>query len=311
MKKQKKVNPCCPVPGCNTKAPHTADPQVQALLSQSPATIADWTKRCMVELIQSVIADVNAPGVGRMFAYLTRWRDPEELYHRVLYALLVAPESHLPHIFSGELPNGFSSIWRKVNDVIYEGRGELLKERTDPSGRTFRAMDLLNQNAHNSYFTMLMTVGVVKESGDAWKANIKKHVESWQRRVEYLNHLEGLFRAGRERTVILNAITNMHRPLEAWKDIKQPSTPPVRLVRMKFLTKGTKFRYLVIDRPHDMTELRFRVHVSEQRHFDEKNLMFVRTGSEQELLEAFETDVESVKRDGWVEDGEPGTERRE
>ena len=300
------INAHCPVPGCKTKAPHTADPQVQALLSQSPATIADWTKRCMVELIQSVIADINAPGVGRMFAYLTRWRDPEELYHRVLYALLIAPESHLPHIFSGELPNGFSAIWRKVNEVVYEGRGELLKERTDPSGRAFTAMGLLNQNAHNSYFTMLMTFGVVKDSGNEWKAHVQRHLESWQRRVEYLNHIEGLFRAGRDKAVILSAITNMHRPIEAWKNVKQPATPPVKLVRAALLTKGAKCRYQVIDQPPDMKEFRFRLHIGETRHWDEKNLVFVRTGSQQELLEAFEADLKAVKKEGWVEEGSWG-----
>jgi hypothetical protein len=54
---------------------------------------------------------------------------------------------------------------------------------------------------------MLMTFGVVTESGDQWKSYIKRHVESWQRRVEYLNHVEGLFRAGREKAAILNTIT--------------------------------------------------------------------------------------------------------
>lgn len=303
QKKQEQVNPYCPVPGCKTKAPHEEDRAVQALLSQSPATIIDWTKRCIVELIQSVIADLNAPGAGRMFAYLTRWRDPEELYHRVLYALLIAPACHLPHIFSGELPNGFSAMWRKVNGVIYEGRGELLNERTDPSGRTFTAMDLLNQNAHNSYFTMLMTFGVVREGGNDWKASVQKHVESWQRRVEHLNHIEGLFRVGRDKVVIVSAIINMHRPLEAWKNIKQPGTTPVELVRAAFLTKGARCRYLVIDHPPDMPECRFRVHVGEERNADEKNLVFVRTGSQQDLLEAFEADLEAVKKEGWVEEG--------
>ena len=42
-----------------------------------------------------------------------------------LYALLIAPASHLPHIFSGDLPNGFSAMWRRVDEVIYEGRGEV------------------------------------------------------------------------------------------------------------------------------------------------------------------------------------------
>lgn len=301
MKKQ--VNPYCPVPGCKTRAPHEADPAVQALLSQSPATIVDWTKRCIVELIQSVIADVNAPGAGRMFAYLTRWRDPEELYHRVLYALLIAPASHLPHIFSGDLPNGFSAMWRKVDEVIYEGRGELLKARIDPGGRTFTAMDLLNQNAHNSYFTMLMTFGVVKEGSNEWKTYVQRHVESWQRRVEYLNHIEGLFRIGRDKAVILNAITRMHRPRQAWEHVKQPAAPVVKLVRSALLKKGERWRYLIIDQPPDMTELRFRLHVGDTPNWDEKNLVLARTGSQDDLLKAFEADLEAVKKEGWVEKG--------
>lgn len=306
MKKQKQVNRHCPVPGCKTKAPHEAERAVQTLLSQSPATIINWTKRCIVELIQSVIADVNAPGAGRMFAYMTRWRDPEELYHRVLYALLIAPACHIPHIFSGDLPNGFSAVWREVNKVIYEGRGGLLKEHTDPSGRTFTAMGLLNQHAHNSYFTMLMTFGVVKEGGDEWKRHVQRHVESWQRRVEYLNHIEGLFRAGRDKAVILSAITNMHRPLEAWKNIKQPSTPPVRLIRAALLAKGARGRYMVIDQPPDTTDFCFRLHVGETRTWDETNLVFVRTGSQKALSEAFDTDLEAIKKEGWVEEGSFG-----
>lgn len=301
MKKQ--LNPHCPVPGCRAKAPHRQDPHVEALLNQSPATITEWTKRCIVELVQSVIADVNAPGAGRMFAYLTRWRDPEELYHRVSYALLIAPENHLPHIFSGELPNSFSAIWSKVNEVIYEGRGELLKQRIDPSGRTFSAMDLLNQNAHNSYFTMLMTFGVVRESSNEWKTHVQGHVDSWQRRVEYLNHIEGLFRIGRDKAVVLKAITSMHRPLEAWKDVKETATPPVKLVRSVLLKKGARWRYLVIDQPFDITEFRFRLHVGDTPNWDEKNLVLVRTGSQEDLLKAFEADLEAVKKEGWGEVG--------
>jgi hypothetical protein len=70
-------------------------------MRQNPADVIDWTKRCTVELIQSVIGEVNK---GRIFAYLTRWRDPEELYTRVLYAMFVAPADHLPHIFAHYCP---------------------------------------------------------------------------------------------------------------------------------------------------------------------------------------------------------------
>lgn len=301
MSKRNQANPYCPVHGCRTKSPHTGAAHVRALLAQRPETIVLWTKLCMVELIQSVIADLNAPGVGRVFAYLTRWRDPEELYYRALYALLIAPHEHLPHIFSGEMPNGFSAIWREVNAVIHEGRGTLLKEQTDPGGNTFTPMDLLNQNAHNSYFTMLMTFGVV-QSGSEWKLRVQKHVESWQRRVEYLNHIEGLFRVGRDETVVLKAITNMHRPRESWNN-GRPAASAVKLVKSALLKKGPKYRYLVIDQPAHMADFRFRLHVGDTPNWDEKNMIFARTGGWEDLLQAFNADLEAVKHEGWIEEG--------
>ena len=159
MSKKKEINPHCPVPRCGTKTPHTDNLTVQACVRQSPAEILNWTKRCIVELIQSVIDDVNK---GRIFAYLTRWRDPEELYIRALYALFVAPPDHLPHIFSGDMPNGFGAMWKAVNDAIFGGKGILYKEQIDLSGKTFTAMGTLNQNAHNSFSTMLTTIVIVE-----------------------------------------------------------------------------------------------------------------------------------------------------
>jgi len=65
MKQNQTATPVCPVRGCGTKTPHTNNPTVQAFLRQHPAEVIDWTKRCIVELIQSVIDDVNK---GRIFA---------------------------------------------------------------------------------------------------------------------------------------------------------------------------------------------------------------------------------------------------
>ncbi len=149
--------PARPVANCKAKTPHENDPTVQALTRQSPADVIDWTKRCIVELIQSVIDDVNK---GRIFAYLTLWRDPEELYIRVLYALFVAPNDHLPHIFSGDWPNGFSAMWNKFNKAVFEGNGTLFKEQVGLAGEIFTPMDTLNQNAHNSFSTMLTTISI-------------------------------------------------------------------------------------------------------------------------------------------------------
>lgn len=69
MKAKKKKNTHCPVPGCNTKQPHLSSPTTAGLhhTFSAPDALALWVKSCIVELIQSVIDDVNK---GRFFASL-------------------------------------------------------------------------------------------------------------------------------------------------------------------------------------------------------------------------------------------------
>jgi hypothetical protein len=74
-------------------------------------------------------------------------------------------------------------------------------------------MDTLNQGAHNSFSTMLTTISVVRSKAEEWQPRIKKHVEHWQKYVEYLNHIEQLFRAGRKKEDVLQATINMHRSI--------------------------------------------------------------------------------------------------
>lgn len=64
-------------------------------------------KICIAELRNSVADDVNS---GRLYGYITRWRQPEELYYRTLYVLFVADENEVQHVLSGEMPNGFAAI---------------------------------------------------------------------------------------------------------------------------------------------------------------------------------------------------------
>jgi hypothetical protein len=296
------TNPTCPVPRCGTKTPHTNDSTVQAFMRQSPADIIDWTKRCIVELIQSVIDDVNR---GRIFAYLTRWRDPEELYTRVLYALFVAPADHLPHIFSGEWPNGFSAMWKKVNEVVFESNGTLFKEQVGLRGEVFTTMDTLNQSAHNSFSTMLTTMSIVRFKPEEWQHRIKKHVEHWQKYVEYLNHIEQLFRAGRKQEHVLQAIINMHRSIKRWEEVarEQAKNPvvPVRFLKAAFMSKNGRWRYLVVDQPPEK-DVRFRVHIDERRYASEENMVVIRTGTETEMLEAFDSDYQAALKEGWQPD---------
>jgi hypothetical protein len=269
----------------------------------SSAEIIDWTKRCIVELIQSVIDDLNK---GRMFAYLTRWRDPEELYTRVLYALFVAPADHLPHILSGEMPNGFAAMWRKVNEVVFEGNGTFFVEQVGLGGETFTPMTTLNQNAHNSFPTMLMTMGIIRAKPEEWQTRVKKHVEHWQKYVEYLNHIELLFRAGRKKEDVLQAIINMHRSSKRWEEIarEQAKDPvlPVKLLKTAFLSKGGRWRYLVVDQPPG-EDVRFRVHIDQGRYASKDNMVVIRTGTETDMLAALDSDYEAAVKEGWQPDG--------
>lgn len=272
-------------------------------MHQSPADVIDWTKLCIVELIQSVIDDVNK---GRIFAYLTRWRDPEELYTRVLYAMFVAPPDHLPHIFSGDVPNGFTQMWKRVNEVVFEGNGTLFKEQVGLNGEVFTTMGTLNQNAHNSFSTMLTTLGIVKSKPEDWKPRIKKHVEHWQKYVEYLNHIELLFRAGRDKADVLQAIINMHRSIKRWEEIarEQVKDPvlPVKLLKAAFLSKAGRWRYIVVDQPPG-EDVRFRVHIDERRYASNDNMVVIRTGTETEMLAAFDSDYQAALKEAWQLEG--------
>ena len=204
------------------------------------------------------------------------------------------------------MPNGFAAMWKKVNAIVLEGNGMLFKEQVGSSGEVFTPMDTLNQNAHNSFSTMLMTIGVVRSNAQEWQPRMKKHVEHWQKYVEYLNHIEQLFRAGRRKEDVLQAIINMHRSIKRWEEVvreeaKNPA-PPVRLLKAVFLSKGTRCRYLVIDQPLG-EEVRFRVHLDERRHASTENLIIMRTGAESEMLAALESDCQAALKEGWKLEG--------
>src|SRR6266851_4101254 len=116
----KKANPYCPVTGCNTRRPHMDDPLVQGLHREfsPPQKLAFWTRAAIGELINSVQSDLSD---NRVLAYVSRWRQLEELYYRALYVIFIAKDVELPHIFSGEMPNGFAAIYRAVNRDILAG----------------------------------------------------------------------------------------------------------------------------------------------------------------------------------------------
>jgi hypothetical protein len=205
--KQKK-NSHCPVPGCRTKQPHLSSATTAGIhhAFAQPEQLALWVKGCVVEIVQSVIDDVNK---GRYFAYLTRWRQPEEMYHRALYVLFVAKAAEIPHIASGELPNSFSAMWKEVNRVVYGGKGTLDKKQMGLNGEEFTAMDTLNSSAHASFSAVVTCIDLSKNR-DKWKPIIEKHIAYWKSLCDNLDHMEKGFKVGKSNAEVLKGFKQLH-----------------------------------------------------------------------------------------------------
>lgn len=207
-KKKPKKNPHCPVPGCRTKKPHLSNSTVAGLHKQlaEPSALAEWVKCCITELINSIIGDINS---GRFFAYLTRWRQPEELYHRTLYILFVADPADIPHIVSGELPNSFSAMWKAVNTTVFKGKGILDKPQAGLNGEQFTAMDTLNNSAHASFATIVTCIEFAKKP-EFRTPIVEKHLEYMKMLCNHLDEIEKSFKAGKSKADVLAAFQQSH-----------------------------------------------------------------------------------------------------
>lgn len=203
VKKKQKMNPHCPVPGCKTKQPHLSSATTAGLhhTFSKPEQLALWVKGCIVELVQSVIDDVNK---GRYFAYLTRWRQPEEMYHRVLYMLFIADKSAVPHIISGELPNSFSNMWTAVNKTVFDGKGTLDRKQLGLNGEEFTAMNTLNNSAHASFATIVTCIEFAGKP-EFRAPIIDRHIEYWKTLCSNLDQIETAFKEGKKKDEVLAA----------------------------------------------------------------------------------------------------------
>lgn len=215
-KKLTKINPHCPVPGCKATAPHTDDPTVKGLVHNfsDPAKVALWTMASVAELGNSMATDLAA---GRNFALLTRSRQPEELYIRALYAIFIATPEELAHIMSDALPNSFRSMYRKVNDLVFEGRGLLAASQPGLKHGEFTPMDTINRGAHVSFSTMMMVIGLAQhpEYLEAYTSGrYFNHISVY---LSYLNYLKQMFEGGKDKAAALSGLINMHRPKSFWE----------------------------------------------------------------------------------------------
>lgn len=213
-KSKKKVNPHCSVPGCKTKQPHAADPIVKAMISEfgPPSQMVAWVRSAIVELGRSISRDLIE---GRYFAWFTRLRQPEEMYIRTLYALFIATDNELHHILSGETPNGLAGYYKRVNEVVFESRGLLLDDQPGLQHDTFTPMETLHDGAHVSFKAFLTVIGMKKNP--EYLASAQFHTQHLVTYCKYLDYMEGMFKARKDKKHVLEGVKNLHRPASYWQ----------------------------------------------------------------------------------------------
>jgi hypothetical protein len=215
-KKQPKINPHCPVPGCKTAAPHTDDPTVKGLVHNfsDPAKVALWTGASIAELGNSMATDLVAE---RNFALITRSRQPEELYIRALYAIFIATPEELAHMMSDRLPNSFRNMYRKVNQLVFEGRGLLEVSQPGLKHGEFTPMDTINRGAHASFSTMMMVIGLAQHPEYLEPYTSGRYFNHISVYLTYLAYLQKMFEGGKDKAAALSGLIDMHRPKSFWE----------------------------------------------------------------------------------------------
>jgi hypothetical protein len=220
MKKNKSKNPHCPVLGCRTDKPHADDPIAAGLIHEFsvPEKLAYWVLGGMAELRESICRDLAEK---KVFAWLTRLRQPEELYVRTLYALFIANDKELHHILSGAMPNGLSGMYSKVNALVFGGRGLLQAPQAGLNFGEFVPMDILNDGAHVSFAAFLTCIGIVKNPQyfpPDFPTIYFRHLTGYCKNLDYMH---GMFKAGKERQHVLSGLINLHKPASHWQEEQQ------------------------------------------------------------------------------------------
>jgi hypothetical protein len=199
----------CPVKRCQASQPHESDPVVWALTRTSPQEIIVLVRDALEEIRKSLRDDASG---ARIFAWVTRIRHVEELYMRCVYVLLLAPDEEVPHIFSGDTPNGFDFIYQQFNKQVLDGKGIVNETKPGLTFGNFTPMKTAHNAAHASFQTLFTwkLSKIFPQGLDDLSALYINHIETYRR---YLHHCEQLFAAGRDKGIVLQALRNMHSPL--------------------------------------------------------------------------------------------------
>src|SRR2546422_5826094 len=200
----------CPVPRCDAKQPHTDDPIVQALMQMPPQELTELVRAAMAELLESFKNDAQN---NRTFAWMTRLRQVDELYMRTVYVLLLAKDKEIPHVLSGDIPNGFDFIYGAFNKAVLDGRGELKETKPGYKFGTFTPMKTIHNATHVSFQTLL-TWRSSKEHPESVQGFPEKYTGHVEKCRLYLEHVGKPLSEGRDKSTVLKVLRNMHTPFE-------------------------------------------------------------------------------------------------
>lgn len=212
-RKKNKVGAHCPL--CNIPYPHTDEPIVaeMLLLFFDPASLTLRSRDALADLRGSIISDISEQ---RFFAWQTRLRQIEEIYIKALYCVLFADSAELPHIFSGREPNTILRYYRRVNEEVFEGRGTWEAQPASGAPGALKPLDILHGSAHASYFSIFVAMAYAHQLiPTTYAENLVKHVTTYCDRLKYMHDM---FKAGRDKQTITDALRNMHRPLRHWQN---------------------------------------------------------------------------------------------
>jgi hypothetical protein len=199
------VNPYCPVHGCSAKHPHAEDPLVSQILGEiaSPQRFLNRIHLAISQLYGSLKDDHRK---SRLIAYLTRFRQVEELYFRSLYVLLLAEPQEVPHFVSGENPNSFTDLYERVNEEILLGRGQLTNKDIKYGG-LITPLEVLHDGAHVGFRALHFA------KAKRFPTNRDKYLEHVRVYVQHIEQMQRLFAAGRDKQAVKLAIADMHRSI--------------------------------------------------------------------------------------------------
>jgi hypothetical protein len=144
------------------------------------------------------------------------WYLPARRSFVILRISTVTPEE-LAHVMSDVLPNSFRNMYRKVNQLAFDGRGLLEVSQPGLKHCAFTPMDTINRGAHASFSTMMVVIGLAKHPEYLEPYTSGRYFNHISVYCTYLAYLQKMFEGGKDKAAALSGLINMHRPKSFWE----------------------------------------------------------------------------------------------